>query len=364
MPEGSSHHFSDQESGNLGQDNLNSLDIGGNVYAVGVGSLNVNVTAVRYVTTGGTLDFAGSLGVAIPPSSLGVAVFLTTPGNLLTVDPAGFPVGEHLPLAEADTSGVEVVAIRDKRHAQASAVSGTPPGDVSGPGTAVTLELALFSGTTGKLIAGGSGVTSSGAGVLNGRAISADGTKLDTVATGAEVNPALVSQVEAEAGVATTPRLWSAERVNQAVLVAAPGGVVTTHFLFLGDLSADLGFRRVRNSATNGTFNFSFFIPADFGSLVGIALVMIPRAGTDGPGKDIDLNSEYGQIGEPRTQHSETDTTSLYDFTGQLDELSEIDISSVFSAISAGDVCGIESDHNAIGGTLAYVGVRLSYTKA
>lgn len=38
------------------------------------------------------------------------------------------------------------------------------------------------------------------------------------VADGAEVNPDLVSQAEAEAGVATTERIWSAERVSQAIV--------------------------------------------------------------------------------------------------------------------------------------------------
>ena len=42
-------------------------------------------------------------------------------------------------------------------------------------------------------------------------------SKLAGIAAGAEVNPALISQAEAEAGVATTERIWSAQRVKQAV---------------------------------------------------------------------------------------------------------------------------------------------------
>jgi hypothetical protein len=52
----------------------------------------------------------------------------------------------------------------------------------------------------------------------------ADETKLDGIEAGAQVNPTLVSQAEAEAGVATTARLWSALRVAQAIAALAGGG--------------------------------------------------------------------------------------------------------------------------------------------
>lgn len=48
--------------------------------------------------------------------------------------------------------------------------------------------------------------------------------KLAGIATGAQVNPDIVSQAEAEAGIATTERVWSAERVNQSIQALAPGG--------------------------------------------------------------------------------------------------------------------------------------------
>jgi len=52
--------------------------------------------------------------------------------------------------------------------------------------------------------------------------LTADETKLDGISTGAEVNPDLISQAEAEAGTATTERIFSALRVAQAI--AALGG--------------------------------------------------------------------------------------------------------------------------------------------
>ena len=47
--------------------------------------------------------------------------------------------------------------------------------------------------------------------------------KLDAIASGAEVNPAVVSQADAEAGVATDERIWTAERVKQAIAALAAG---------------------------------------------------------------------------------------------------------------------------------------------
>ena len=49
-------------------------------------------------------------------------------------------------------------------------------------------------------------------------------TKLSGIATGAEVNPDVVSQAEAEAGTATTERIWTAQRVAQAIAALETGG--------------------------------------------------------------------------------------------------------------------------------------------
>lgn len=54
-------------------------------------------------------------------------------------------------------------------------------------------------------------------GTVDGRDVATDGTKLDGIAAGAEVNPDVVSQAEAEAGTATTERIWTAQRVKQAI---------------------------------------------------------------------------------------------------------------------------------------------------
>ena len=136
---------------------------------------------------------------------------------------------------------------------------------VIGPASSTDNAVMRFNGTTGKAaqdsvvtvsdtgaIAGVSSIAVSGN--VDGRDVSADGTKLDGIetaatadqtdaeiktayeanantnefsdaeqtklagiATGAEVNPAVVPQAEAEAGTATTERVWTAERVKQAI---------------------------------------------------------------------------------------------------------------------------------------------------
>ena len=58
----------------------------------------------------------------------------------------------------------------------------------------------------------------------------ADISKLAGISAGAEVNPDVVSQAEAEAGVATTERIWTAERVNQAIQALASSTDLTRSF--------------------------------------------------------------------------------------------------------------------------------------
>ena len=60
-------------------------------------------------------------------------------------------------------------------------------------------------------------------GTVDGRDVATDGTKLDGIASGAEVNPAVVSQADAEAGTATDERTWTAQRVAQAIAALESG---------------------------------------------------------------------------------------------------------------------------------------------
>lgn len=55
---------------------------------------------------------------------------------------------------------------------------------------------------------------------------SSDISKLSGIDAGAEVNPDVVSQVDAEAGTATDERIWTAERVKQAIVALGGSGSV------------------------------------------------------------------------------------------------------------------------------------------
>ncbi len=135
---------------------------------------------------------------------------------------------------------------------------------------------------------------------------------------------------------------------------------VSKSVFFAADYSANLFDYRVRAIGGAGTFRFSFHIPSDFQSLNSLQLIGAPTAGAAGAGKDIDLTSSYGAIGENAANHSESDLGTLYN-TGTTDVWFGIDLSVVFSTLSASDFCGVMADHNSIGGSINYVGIVLNY---
>lgn len=114
--------------------------------------------------------------------------------------------------------------------------------------------------------------------------------------------------------------------------------------------------------ASNGNENFSFAIPEDFAQLISLELIGIPSAGAAQTGRDIDLISEYAAVGEASNLGSETDTTTVYDLSGTGGLITDVvDLSVVFAGVGAGDLCGVNIDHNALGGAIQYLGIRLVY---
>lgn len=137
----------------------------------------------------------------------------------------------------------------------------------------------------------------------------------------------------------------------------------TTKEIFVAatDYNANLGNIRTREIGGTGAHRFTFSIPSDFVSLVSCDLIGIISTGAAGSGRDIDLSSDYGAIGEAYNIHTESDTTTTYDFTGKANQYASIDISTVLSSLSAGDFVGVFVDHNAIGGSIDYIGIKLIY---
>lgn len=119
-----------------------------------------------------------------------------------------------------------------------------------------------------------------------------------------------------------------------------------------------VGDYKVKAMGQGGNENFTFLVPQDFQSLTSLELVYAPVNTVD-PGKTADLNSDYGSIGESITTHSETVLGNPV--TGTAGIFSTMDISGVFSNMSAGDICGININLNNIGTTLNVFGIRLRY---
>lgn len=128
------------------------------------------------------------------------------------------------------------------------------------------------------------------------------------------------------------------------------------------DYNNNNGSYRNRNIGGAGGHRFTWQIPDDFASLESLLLIGIISAGAAGASKDIDLTSEYALLGEVSNQNSETDNTTLYDFTGLSGRIGSIDLSTVFGSLQANHFCGVFVDHNAIGGAISYLGIQLKYT--
>jgi len=127
---------------------------------------------------------------------------------------------------------------------------------------------------------------------------------------------------------------------------------------FETDWNANYSNLRIRSIAGTGGHRFPFSIPPDFSNLVEAYIESLPaNTFTD---QDIDLASEYAGQGENYQTHAETDTASVYSGVGN--QWGKLDLSSVLSALSPGDIGGVFVDHNGIGTTVYYGRLVIRYT--
>lgn len=114
--------------------------------------------------------------------------------------------------------------------------------------------------------------------------------------------------------------------------------------------------------AQNGSGDLTFFLPPEAVGLVYAKLIGIPSVGASGTGKNIDLWADYGTLGESPTTHQGSDLTSVYDLTGTAGLITTVvELSSILTNLSGGDIVGLEVKHNAIGGAIEYLGISLAY---
>jgi hypothetical protein len=116
---------------------------------------------------------------------------------------------------------------------------------------------------------------------------------------------------------------------------------IDKYMTFSPDYSAIHGRYKTRLVLGLGFWNFDFYIPADFLALQEIKLVGI--ANKNFTNEDIDLDSNYHGPGEDYQTHVESDTVTV---SGIDNQSFDLDVSSVFTALSADDRCGLRISHN------------------
>ena len=114
--------------------------------------------------------------------------------------------------------------------------------------------------------------------------------------------------------------------------------------------------------SSTATGYFSFYVPADFSSLVEIVLEgFASSAGAVGAGKSITLTSNYALDGALNTTNG-TSTTNNYTIPA-LNTFFSINLAPLFGSLAAGQYCGLSVAHNTIGGSVLYLGIRLKYNR-
>lgn len=168
-----------------------------------------------------------------------------------------------------------------------------------------------------------------------------------------------LNAVSADGGASAT----STEPDQTIIFGGVPAaGALVRRFLSRTDYNANQGEFRTRSIGASGAHRFTFQIPEDLATLISLEAVGIPTAGAAGAARDIDLFSNYGAVGDLFNANAESDTGTTYDLTGTADRLTEVlDFAAVLSGAVPGDFCGVQVDHNGIGGAIEYLGLFITY---
>lgn len=156
-----------------------------------------------------------------------------------------------------------------------------------------------------------------------------------------------------DSGIGVTD-LWSADKI-----ITQLNTKKSKEIFFKTDQDSNYGNYRVQGLVGGGTQRFTFRIPSDFNSVTSLTLIFAPT-NTIAGGQTCDLDSDYGAVGENYAIHSES--VAGFPISGNANEWTELDISSVFTSLSAGDLAGFELDLNSIGTSINILGILLKYS--
>jgi len=142
----------------------------------------------------------------------------------------------------------------------------------------------------------------------------------------------------------------------------AMAGIIKEVVFPVNDNTNTYKYYRITRIGGSGAAQFSFRVPIDFIELVDLKCIFTPiNVGALGSNKNIDLYSNYGKLEEAITQHSEADIVSVYDLGDAVDVWKSMDISHIFSELSAGDFCGFHWKNKFIGGAIQVHSIVLTY---
>lgn len=150
--------------------------------------------------------------------------------------------------------------------------------------------------------------------------------------------------------------------VNGVEQVNGNGGAATMDVFFPTTYGLDgIGFQgkhpaaKLEGDEKHGMTEFR--VPHDFTSITNVELIVVPLATQ--ASADWDLLAYYFAVGEAYNIHSESDLVTLYSVTNN--QGYAVDISTVLSALAAGDQVGVQLIEKVIGHDVALLGVRLRY---
>lgn len=150
--------------------------------------------------------------------------------------------------------------------------------------------------------------------------------------------------------------------IGSGVTLSLPSGFFNKEHHNQPNYDSNYGIWKVERVAGSGIARLPIDVPSDARVINNVIIEFFVSSGADGSGKNIDLTSEYCEVGQLFNQYTQSDTTSTYDLTGFTDKLYSLDVTSLFTNLAAGMQGTLFFDTNSIGGNLYIVGTIVKYT--